>query len=271
MYQATIGSLFDGIGGFPLLGLVNGFDPKWASEIEEFPMCVTRRHIPSMRHIGDCTKVNGAELEPVDLLTFGSPCQNLSVAGNRKGLGLNGKYKPDKPVRTVKRVERSVEGFRRRSTDTQSGLFFEAVRIIREMREATNGQFPRFALWENVPGAFSSNYGRDFRAVIEELLGTEVPVPKSGQWIKTKSGAMEWKIQWANAGMVRGNGCSLAWRVLDSQHWGVPQRRRRIFLVVDFRGQSAPEVLFESESVSGDFEESREREERPCLHFWRRH
>jgi DNA (cytosine-5)-methyltransferase 1 len=115
------------------------------------------------------------------------------------------------------------------------------------MREATNGLYPRYAVWENVPGAFSSNRGRDFRAVVNELAGCEVPMPKSGKW--------------GGAGLVRGNGNSLAWRVLDAQYWGVPQRRRRIFLVTDFGGQTAPEILFEPESVCGDITEGRSERE----------
>lgn len=168
-----------------------------------------------MEHLGDVTKINGAEIEPVDIISFGSPCQDMSVAGKRAGL----------------------EGSR-------SGLFMEAVRIIKEMREATNGKYPRFAIWENVPGAFSSNGGNDFRAVLEEITETEIPMPSSGKW--------------AEAGMVRGNERSVAWRVLDAQYWGVPQRRKRIFLVADFRGQRAGEILFEQEGVSGHPTESRE-------------
>jgi DNA (cytosine-5)-methyltransferase 1 len=166
-----------------------------------------------MKHLGNITQINGAEIEPVDIITFGSPCQNLSVAGKQEGL-----------------------------KGEQSCLFYEAIRIIREMRRETNGRYPRYAIWENVPGAFSSNKRQDFRAVLEEITQAEIPMPKSGRW--------------ANAGMVRGNGYSVAWRVLDAQYWGVPQRRRRIFLVADFRGQSAPEILFECEGMSGDITES---------------
>lgn len=202
------GSLFDGISGFPLAALRAGMLPVWASEIEPFPMKVSAYHFPDMKQLGDVTKIKGAEIEPVDIITFGSPCQDLSVAGKRAGLAGG-----------------------------RSGLFMEAIRIIREMREATNGNYPRFAVWENVPGAFSSNKGRDFRAVISELAGCEVPMPTDNQW--------------ANAGMVRRNGCSLAWRVLDAQYWGVPQRRRRIFLVTDFRGQSAPEILLSKKACQG--------------------
>ena len=168
-----------------------------------------------MKHLGDLTKINGAEVEPVDIITFGSPCQDLSVAGKREG--MKGK---------------------------RSGLFMEAVRIIREMREATNGNYPTWAIWENVPGAFSSNGGEDFRAVLEELCEAEIPMPNSGTW--------------ADAGMVRGGEREIAWRILDAQYWGVPQRRKRIFLVCDFGGQRASEVLFECESMSGNPAEGRE-------------
>jgi len=173
-----------------------------------------------MKHLDDISKINGAEIEPVDIITFGSPCQDLSVAGKQAGIG---------------------EG-------TRSGLFIEAVRIIKEMRRATDGKYPTFALWENVPGAFSSNRGEDFRLVLEELIkivepSASVPqVPKRG---------------WSYADSYVGDGWSLAYRVLDAQHWGVPQRRRRIHACLDLRGQRARQVLFEREGVRGYFEQSR--------------
>ena len=213
-----LGSLFDGIGGFPLSATLHSIEPVWASEIEKFPIEVTKTHFPNMKHLGDITQINGAEIKPVDIITFGSPCQDLSVAGKRAGL----------------------EGKR-------SNLFHRAVEIIREMREATNGVYPRFAIWENVPGAFSSNGGQDFRAVLEEIAESEIPMPASGRW--------------ATAGMVRGDGRSLAWRVLDAQYWGVPQRRKRIFLVADFAGQSAGEILLEQQGMSGHLAESGEARE----------
>lgn len=209
----TLGSHFDGIAGFPLAAAGNGIEVVWATEIEPFPIVVSKAHFPHMKHYGSITDVSGAELEPVDIITFGSPCQDLSVAGKRAGL----------------------EGER-------SGLFMEAVRTIREMRDATSGVYPRIAVWENVPGSMSSNNGADFRAVLEEILEAEVPVPRSGKW--------------ASAGMVRGNGREIAWRILDAQYWGVPQRRRRIFLICDFTGECAGEILFERQSVSGDSQES---------------
>ena len=206
-----LGSLFDGSGGFPLGGIIAGMTPVWSSEIEPFPIRVTEKRLPAVRHYGDVSKLNGADLEPVDVITFGSPCQDMSVAGKRAGL----------------------DGAR-------SGLFFQAVRIIKEMR-AKYGR-PRFAVWENVRGALCSAGGEDFRRVLEELCrikddAADVPRPPKGKW--------------QSAGCVMGDGYSIAWRVLDAQYWGVPQRRKRIYLVADFDGDSAGKILFESEGVSG--------------------
>ena len=218
-----LGSLFDGSGGFPLAGALCGIEPIWAAEIEPYPIAVTRSRFPTMKHLGDISKVNGAEIEPVDIITFGSPCQDLSVAGKRAGL----KHAANGDEET-----------------TRSGLFMEAVRIIKEMRKATNGKYPTFALWENVPGAFSSNKGEDFRIVCEELIKIVEPtatmpsVPPKG---------------WNYSDSYVGDGWSLAYRVLDAQYWGVPQRRRRIYLVADFRGERAREVLFEREGLRGYF------------------
>lgn len=221
-----LGSLFDGSGGFPLAGSLCGIEPVWASEVEPYPIAVTRERFPKMKHLGNISLVNGAEIEPVDIITFGSPCQDLSVAGKRAGL----KHEANGDAET-----------------TRSGMFMEAVRIIKEMREATDGIYPRFALWENVPGAFSSNKGEDFRIVLEEIIkivepGAVMPeVPKGG---------------WAYADSYIGDGWSLAYRVFDAQYWGVPQRRRRIHLVADFRGGRAGKILFEREGLCGDLAES---------------
>ena len=209
----TLGSLFDGSGGFPLAGILTGVTPLWASEIEPFAVRVTTKRLPQMKHYGDVSQMRGADLPPVDIITFGSPCQDMSIAGRRDGLD-----------------------------GSRSSLFYEAIRIVKEMREKTNGEKPRFIVWENVPGAFSSNKGQDFKAVLEAVIGVkepaaQVPAPD--------------KRGWPNADYYVGDGWSVAYRVLDAQWWGVPQRRARIFLVADFAGQSAPEILFESEGVSG--------------------
>ena len=209
--QLTLGSLFDGIGGFPYAASFYGIRALWASEIIPECISVTRRHFPDMEHVGDITKLHGGTLTPVDIITFGSPCQDLSVA-SWKRLGLAGE---------------------------RSGLFLEAIRIIREMKEATNGEYPKYAVWENVPGALSSSGRRDFKAVLEAFTEAKVPMPGSGQW--------------ANAGMVRGRGFDLAWCVYDAQYFGTAQRRRRIFLVADFRGERAGEILFVPKSLSGYF------------------
>ena len=215
--KLKLGSLFDGSGGFPLGGILSGIKPIWASEIEPFPIRVTEENLPDMKHLGDISGLKGSEIEPVDIITFGSPCQDMSVAkGNREGL----------------------EGSR-------SKLFFEAIRIIKEMRLATDGRYPKFIVWENVPGAFSSNRGDDFRSVLEEICRVKdetVSIPSVDKWLP--------------AGSIMGEDYSLAWRTLDAQYWGVPQRRKRIFLVADFDGTRAEKILFESEGVSGYSAES---------------
>ena len=212
-----MGSLFDGIGGFPLAAIRKGITTVWASEIETFPIAVTKLRFPSMTHMGDITKLNGAKLPPVDIICGGSPCQDLSVAGARAGLA-----------------------------GARSGLFMEQMRIVREMRAADQerGRFgvdirPRWMCWENVPGAFSSGTPKyeDFRIVLEEIVRISfpdevIPSPYPGSW--------------PDAGELRvGDEFSLAWRCLDAQYWGVAQRRKRIFLLADFAGLLAPQLLFD--------------------------
>lgn len=208
----TLGSLFDGSGGFPLGGLLCGITPVWASEIEPFPIRVTTKRLPFMKHYGDISQMDGGKIEPVDIITFGSPCTDMSVAGKRAGLD-----------------------------GQQSVLFYQAIRIIKEMRCATGGKYPRYICWENVPGAFSSNKGEDFKAVLDAVIGVvepdaQVPMPE--------------KNLWPYADIYMGDGWSLAYRTLDAQHWGVPQRRKRIYLVADFAADSAGQILFESEGLS---------------------
>ena len=218
MIEITLGSLFDGIGVWQLAAVSNGITPIWSSEIEDYPMQVTLQHFPDTEQLGDITKVDGSKIKPVDIICAGSPCQDLSVAGKRAGL-----------------------------KGERSGLFSESIRIIREMRESTNGEYPKWFVWENVTGAYSSNKGHDFRTVLEEITESEIPMPDSGRW--------------ARGGMVRSPKCDVAWRTLDAQYWGVPQRRARIFLVADFREERRPEVLFEPESVRWNLEKSKSKGE----------
>lgn len=211
--EMTLGSLFDGIAGFPLAASRQGIKTVWVSEIEPNCIDIAKRHFPEAIQLGDITQIDGAKIPVVDIISFGSPCQDLSVAG--KQTGLDG---------------------------SRSGLFMEAVRITREMREKTNGQYPKYIIWENVAGAFSSNKGEDFRRVLEEITQSNISMPKSGKW--------------ATAGMVGNEGpggdvqCT-AWRLLDAQFWGVPQRRKRIYLVNDFGNGRAGQILFECESMLG--------------------
>lgn len=235
MAEIKLGSLFDGIGGFPLAAVMNDIRPVWASEIEPFPVAVTAYRFPQMKHMGDITKLHGESLPVVDVIAGGSPCQDLSVAGKRGGLA-----------------------------GERSGLFMEQVRIVKEMRRQDARRMkdhrrradelirPRYMLWENVPGAFSSGetHGADFRTVLEEVCrikeaDVSIPGPPGGAWTP--------------AGIIMGEGFSVAWRVLDAQFWGVPQRRNRIFLVADFGGYSAGEILFESDSVWRNYQKKREK------------
>lgn len=165
----TLGSLFDGIGGFPLCAVLSGIEPIWAAEVDASCVALTKQRFPGMRHYGDVSKINGADLPPVDIITFGSPCQDLSVAGKQAGIKNTSKGDGE---------------------TTRSGLFIEAIRIIYEMREATHGRYPIFIVWENVPGAFISHHGHDFQTVLEEITKADIPMPASGRW--------------ANAGVVRG-------------------------------------------------------------------
>ncbi|WP_097015282.1 DNA cytosine methyltransferase [Anaerocolumna aminovalerica] len=209
--QLTLCSLFDGSGGFSLGAILSGIKPISCSEIEPFPIRVTSKRMPWIKHLGDISIINGADIEPVDIITFGSPCTDMSVAGKRAGLD-----------------------------GEQSVLFYEAIRVIKEMRCKTNGQYPRFIVWENVPGAFSSNKGEDFRAVLESITGIKdetISIPKPNKWL--------------SAGEIVGEDYSIAWRVFDAQYWGVPQRRKRIYLVADFTSRSAGKILFESKGLSG--------------------
>lgn len=209
-----LGSLFDGSGGFPLAATKVGIEPVWASEIEPFPILVTTTRLPQMQHLGNICNIDGSQLEPVDVVTFGSPCQDLSVAGKRAGLA-----------------------------GERSGLFHQAVRVIKEMRKATSGRYPRFAVWENVPGAFSSNKGADFHSVLQNLISV----------VDEQAAANLPRVQkWQKAGAIVADQWSIAWRVLDAQFFGLPQRRKRIFLIADFASGRAGHILFEPPSLRGD-------------------
>ena len=225
--ELTMGSLFSGSGGFELASAIFGIEPRWASEIEPLPMLITKKNFPDTPHHGDIRYMNGGKVEAVTVIAGGSPCQDMSVAGQRAGLD-----------------------------GSRSNLFHEQIRIIKEMREhdrkaGRTGKYirPRFMVWENVPGAFSSNKGKDFQAVLQAIVSVTddtatVPLPPKGKW--------------QSAGCIMGDTYSIAWRTLDAQYWGVPQRRKRIYLVADFGGGTAPKILFEREGLSRDFAESRE-------------
>lgn len=217
-HEVKLGSLFDGSGTMPLCAAMCGGHPVWASEVEPYPIAVTRTHLPHMKHLGSVTEIKGSKIEPVDIITFGSPCQDLSIAGKRAGL-----------------------------KGERSGLFREAIRIIREMLAATNGRYPRFVIWENVPGALSSNGGEDFEVVLNELLclreftggGAAKFIRQHGKW-----------RNFANYGAV-------AYRIVNAQFWGVPQRRRRIYAICDTCGESAGVVVFERKGTQWNFD--------PCI------
>lgn len=236
--KLKLGSLFDGISGFPLVGSWYGIEPVWSSEIEAAPIRIAERHFPNMKNYGDITKIHGDEIEPVDVLTGGSPCQDLSCAG--KQFGIKMKCEECGTLVDFKETEETTicPNCGAELTFTRSGLFMEQMRIIGEMREKTNECYPKVVIWENVSGALSSNNGDDFFCVLREfckLIGEKLPAfrPES----------------WSTAGEILGNRGSVAWRLMDAQYWGVPQRRRRIFLVTDFTGQHAGEILFKPESL----------------------
>ena len=224
MDKLTMGSLFSGSGGFELAGSRCGIKAIWASEIEPFPILVTATRFPDMERFGDVKEIGGKVIPKVDVITGGSPCQDMSIAGKREGL-----------------------------KGSRSNLFIEQIRIVKEMRQSdresgrTGKQIrPRFMVWENVPGAFSSNKGEDFRSVLEEIAkiqdsSVSIPMPE--------------KNKWKNAGCIVGDDYSIAWRVLDAQYFGVPQRRKRIYLIADFGGGTAPEILFEQDGLRGNSEE----------------
>ena len=210
-----LGSLFSGAGTFELAGALNGIEPVWNSEVEKFCVAVTDKRLPHTKQLGDVTNIHGWEINPVDVITFGSPCQDLSRCGRQAGI-YNG---------------------------SRSSLFFEAVRIIKEMRNATNNRYPRFAVWENVLGSLSSNSGDDFAAVLQslaEVADPTVSVPRPAG-------------KWEHNGCIMGDGYEIAWKVMDAQWCGVPQRRKRVFLVADFAGESAGEILLEQEGLRGHY------------------
>lgn len=188
----------------------------WTSEIDSNCNELIHNRFSDLTQYGDITKISGFKIEPVDIISFGSPCNNLSLAGNRKGFDGD-----------------------------ESVLFYEAVRIINEMRELTNGEYPKFIIWENVVGALSSNDGNDFKQVLEEITKTNISIPRSNKWSKS--------------GMVRSDRCNLEWRVFNSQYWGVPHSRERIFLVADFRADrgSCGEILFEQQRLPRNTSESK--------------
>lgn len=219
MKELTLGSLFDGIGGFPLAGEAAGIKTLWSAEIEPSCIAVTHNHFPDVEHLGSVTDIDGAKIPPVDIITFGSPCQDLSIAGKRAGLA-----------------------------GERSGLFSQAIKIIYEMRKSTNGKYPTFIIWENVPGAFNSNKGHDFLQVLRQITKTDISMPECGKWAKS--------------GMVQCGGVQVAWRQLDAQYWGVPQRRKRIFLVASFGCSCAEQILFKPESVPWNIAQSRQTKER---------
>lgn len=244
MDKIKLGSLFSGIGGFELAGSWYNFEPVWASEIEAAPIRITKRHFPNMKHVGDITKLDGHALEPVDIITGGSPCTDISVAGTQAGIKLvcpncGKSVSANSSIRTCPDCETDLEL-------TRSGLFIEQIRVIKEMLEATNYEYPKIIVWENVSAAISSNNGDDFQCVLQEfcgLISERIPTLRPERWTKS--------------GEILGKSGSIAWRTFDAQYWGVPQRRRRIFLIADLRGQCAGKILFEQESLRRNYSKSK--------------
>lgn len=213
MSEMTLGSLFSGAGGFELAASRRGIQPVWASEIVPFAVSVTSARFPGMAHLGDITKMDGHDIPPVDVISGGSPCQDVSTSSPTRSDGIHGK---------------------------RSGLFWEMIRVIREMKEATNGKSPRYVVFENVPGALSCHRGEDFWQILCAFASLCLPgvhVPRSEKW--------------ANAGVVVGDGWSLCWRVLSAEYFGVAQHRKRLYLVLDCGSERAHEILFERKSGEG--------------------
>ena len=242
MSKVTMGNFFSGSGTWELAAELCGAEPLWESEIEPFPVALEAKRFPNCKQLGDITKINGADIEPVDIMTNSSPCQSISVAGKRHGMS--------------------------KDSGTRSSLFHEVIRITKEMRDADYRRqlsigrtdehirlHPRIWMWENVPGALSSSNGEDFRQALEEIakiVEPEISIPRPNG-------------KWANAGEMVGRGWSIAWCIRNAANEGVPQRRRRLFLVADFRGRSAGEILFERKGLSWNFETVRKTWERTSV------
>lgn len=234
--MVTLGNFFSGSGTWELAAQMCGATPIWESEIEPFPVELEHKRFPNCKQLGDITKISGYDIEPCDIMTNSSPCQDISVAGKRKGM--------------------------EQDSGTRSSLFHEVIRITKEMRENDSRQLqlrgadefvrprPYLWFWENVTGALSSNHGEDFRSVLEEIAkivqaDVSIPMPSGGG-------------KWSNAGCVDGDEWQIAWCLRNAVNEGVPQRRRRIFLVADFRGHSATEILFKREGLCWNFAKIRE-------------
>lgn len=214
----TLGSLFSGSGGFELAGAMAGIRPVWNAEIEPFPSKVTALRFPDVVNLGDVTKIKGDEITPVDIITLGFPCQNVSISGKQAGIH-KGK---------------------------QSNLFFQAIRIITEMYDKTKGMYPRYAVTENVPGLMTIHQGDDFRDVLQAFVS-----------IKDLFSTVPKPDKWAHAGCIVGDGYSIAWRVLDAQYYGLAQRRKRVFILADLAAGRAGEILFNPESERWNPEKGR--------------